>query len=98
MQTTLRSSCGARVTILVAALALCASSCSRTLPTAATPPGARPQTGAGDPFAVAGLENQVVITLAPGVSADDLAQQYNATVVESDLGERTVALRPLPGT
>jgi len=88
----------ARALLLGVALALCATSCSRTLPTAATAPAARPQTGANDPFAVSGLENQVVVTLAPGVSPYDLAAQYSATVVEADLGERTAALRPLPGT
>src|SRR5215831_4805955 len=77
------------------ALILLASSCSRSLPTAPRE-NEHPRGGGNDPFAVVGLENQVVITLAPGVDADQVAAQYGATVVKGE-NERCVALRPLPG-
>src|SRR5262249_56186917 len=95
--TLMRTFMGMRV-LAILALAFLAASCGRSLPTAATP-NARPQTGwGGDPFAVAGLENQVVVTMAPGVNPTDFAAQYGATIVDLDPTGRTAALRPLPGT
>ena len=82
--------------IALVALALLATSCSRSLPTAPSAPVVNARVGAGD-FATVGLENQVVITLAPGVDASSLAAQYGAVLVNSELGERTAALRPVAG-
>jgi subtilisin family serine protease len=78
------------------ALALLATSCSRSLPTAPMNSAPAREDGAADPFAVAGLENQVVVTLAPGVSAKTLAAQYGAIVVKNDDG-RTVSVRSVTG-
>src|SRR5262249_50306252 len=76
-------------------VALLASSCSRSLPTA---PNDRAVTRgpADDPFATVGLENQVVVTLTPGTDIDNIASQYGAVVVKSDDG-RTASLRPASG-
>jgi subtilisin family serine protease len=81
----------ALATILVAVLA---TSCSRSLPTATDRAVTRGP--ADDPFATVGLENQVVVTLAPGVDIEDIAAQYGATVVKTDDG-RTASLRPANG-
>jgi subtilisin family serine protease len=76
-------------------LALLATSCSRSLPTA---PETQVVRDAGaDAFATSGLENQVAITLAPGVSLASLATEYGAVVVSSEPGEFTAALRPVAG-
>ena len=80
--------------ISVLALVLSASSCSRSLPTAPASQGVRDDHA--DPFLTAGLENQVVVTLADGVNAQDIAAQYGAAVVKSDDGT-TASLRPVEG-
>jgi len=81
--------------LAVIALALLAVSCSRSLPTA--PANSAPRdNGVSDPFAVAGLENQVVVTLAPGVNAKSLATQYGAIVVKNADG-RSVSVRSVTG-
>ena len=81
-------------TISVLALALFATSCSRSLPTAPASQGVRDDHA--DPFLTAGLENQVVVTLADGVNAQDVAAQYGAAIVKNDDGT-TAALRPIAG-
>jgi len=63
--------------IALVALALFATSCSRSLPTAPSAPVVNARVGAGD-FATVGLENQVVVTLAPG------AIEPRAAIVELD--------------
>src|SRR5262249_35880943 len=80
--------------LILIALALIANSCSRSLPTA--PVQSAPRTVADDPFATVGLENQVVVTLAPGVDVDAIAAEYGAMVVKTDDGV-TAALRPIAG-
>jgi subtilisin family serine protease len=86
-----------RRAVVLASLALIATSCSRSLPTApASSDAVRPRLGA-DAFATAGLENQVAVTFAPGVSMTDLAAQYGAVLVTSEAGERTASLRPVAG-
>lgn len=77
-------------------LALAAASCSRSLPTAPASTVVNSRVGA-DPFATAGLENQVAVTLAPGVDAATIAAQYGAALVNTQPGERTAALRPITG-
>src|SRR5262245_727826 len=77
-------------------VALLASSCSRSLPTAPERTVARDPGAGNDPFATVGLENQVVETLAPGVDLVDVAAQYGAMIVKSDDG-RTASLRPVAG-
>jgi len=94
MRTSFRAANHIRVLASIV-LVLLASSCSRSLPTA--PVHERERGGANDPFAVVGLENQVVVTLAPGADADQIAAQYGATVVKGDENERCVAFRPLSG-
>ena len=80
-----------------AMVALLATSCGRSLTTAPeTAPVARPGDVA-DPFAVSGLENQVVVTLQPGASAQQLANEYGAVVVAHESDERTASLRPIAG-
>jgi subtilisin family serine protease len=93
----MRTFIGMRVLALFA-LAFLAVSCGRSLPTAATPNVRHEPGEGGDPFAVAGLENQVVVTIAPGVNPTDFAAQYGATIVDMDPSGRTASLRPLPGT
>src|ERR1041385_7713065 len=95
--TLMRTFIGMRVLALFA-LAFLAVSCGRSLPTAATPNVRHEPGEGGDPFAVAGLENQVVVTIAPGVNPTDFAAQYGATIVDMDPSGRTASLRPLPGT
>ncbi|MCC6649698.1 MAG: S8 family peptidase [Candidatus Eisenbacteria bacterium] len=68
--------------------ALAASSCSKQLPTAVTPP----PTGGPDEFAT-----QVVVLLAPGVSPDSVAIAYGATVHEFDSESGLAALLPASG-
>ncbi len=82
--------------IAFVALALAATSCSRSLPTAPETQVVRGGGGA-DEFATVGLVNQVVVTLAPGVDASSIATEYGAVIVSSELGERTAALRPSAG-
>ena len=82
--------------LAIAALAMAAVSCSRSLPTAPAASDGRTRGGA-DQFATQGLENQVAITLVEGVSAAEIAAQYGAIVVSSEAGERTASLRPVAG-
>ncbi len=82
--------------LVVAVLAFAATSCSRSLPTAPSAIDAKTRGGA-DAFASQGLENQVAVTLVPGVSASELAAQYGAVVVTSETDERTASLRPVSG-
>lgn len=82
--------------LAIAALAMAAASCSRSLPTAPAASDGRTRGGA-DQFATQGLENQVAITLVEGVSAAEIAAQYGAIVVSSEAGERTASLRPVAG-
>ena len=86
-----------RSAVVLASLALAASSCSRSLPTAPESSEAvTPRVGDAR-FATAGLENQVAVTFAPGVSMTDLAAQYGAMIVSSEADERTASLRPVAG-
>lgn len=79
------------------ALALFATSCSRSLPTSPEAPVVRGGVDGADPFATVGLENQVVITLAPGTNLSELATAYGARVMSSETGEQMAALRPVLG-
>jgi len=86
------------VAAAMVAMAMMLVSCGRSIPTApalSTEPVTR--TDGADPFATSGLENQVVITVAQGASAAQLAKEYGAIVVSSEQGERTAALRPVSG-
>ena len=82
--------------IALVILALAASSCSRSLPTAPSASAVNSRVGA-DAFATVGLENQVVVTLAHGVDAASLAVEFGAVLVNSEPNERTAALRPVAG-
>ena len=82
--------------LAIAALAMAAASCSRSLPTAPAASDGRTRGGA-DQFATQGLENQVAITLVEGVSAAEIAAQHGAIVVSAEAGERTASLRPVAG-
>jgi hypothetical protein len=78
------------------AIALLAVSCSRSLPTAPEHNVNVRDNDPADPFAVTGLENQVVVTLAPGQNANAIAAQYGAIVVRNADG-RSVSMRPVTG-
>lgn len=86
-----------RSMLALASFALVATSCSRSLPTAPASSEAVTPRGVSDPFAIQGLENQVVITFAPGSSVSELATEYGASIVTSEAGERTASLRPVGG-
>lgn len=86
-----------RRAVVLVSLALLATSCSRSLPTApASSEAIRPRPGA-DAFATQGLENQVVVTLAPGTNPATIAAEYGAVIVTSETGEQMAALRPVAG-
>ena len=82
--------------IALVILALAAASCSRSLPTSPASTAVNSRVGA-DAFATVGLENQVVVTLAPGADAASIAAEYGAVLVNTELDERTAALRPVAG-
>ena len=86
-----------RRAVVLASLALAASSCSRSLPTAPASIEAVTPRGISDPFATQGLENQVVVTFASGVNPASIAAEYGSVVVTSEGGEQMAALRPVTG-
>lgn len=81
--------------LALAVIAMAATSCSRSLPTA--PSTTDVVRGDVDRFNSKGLENQVAVTIAPGVNINDLAIEYGAVVVAAEGDERTAALRPVAG-
>lgn len=80
--------------IALLAVALLASSCSRSLPTAPTKSVVR--NNGADAYLTAGLENQAVVTINDGVDPAQLAAQYGAAIVRNVDGS-TVSLRPIAG-
>lgn len=76
------------------ALALALTSCGRSLPTAPVKDPASPAKSAP----AGSLASQVAVTLAPGVSAADIAARTGAQVLREEAIERTAALLPPAGT
>lgn len=81
--------------LALAVIAMAVTSCSRSLPT--SPSTTAVDRGDAARFAAQGLENQVAVTIAPGVNVHDLAIEYGAVVVAAEGDERTAALRPVAG-
>ncbi len=86
-----------RRAVVLTSLALIATSCSRSLPTAPASSDAGNRHVGADAFATQGLENQVVVSFAPGVSLTEIAVQYGAVIVSAEGDERTASLRPVAG-
>lgn len=91
-----------RKALLIVALALAATSCSRALPT--SPVNAREadafRSGSGSGGTTTtgqSLSGQVAVTLAPGVTAAQIAQAYGATIVTYVPSERTASFLPPAG-
>lgn len=92
-----------RKTLLIVALALAATSCSRALPT--SPLSTREAdtfrsgtgSGGGATPSAQSLSGQAAVTLAPGVTAATIAQAYGATVVTYVASERTASFLPPAG-
>lgn len=86
-----------RRAVVLSSLALIATSCSRSLPTAPASSDAGNRHVGADAFATQGLENQVVVSFAPGSNPAAIAAEYGAVVVASESGELMAALRPVLG-
>lgn len=83
---------------VAALLAALTASCARQLPTAVNDPAVTENTSSlSRRFGEHSIVSEVAVTLAPGASAQAVADEYGATVVASSDAQRVACLLPGPG-